>query len=94
MDLGLGRQAILVTGAASGIGAAIARMLAAEGVGGLVLTDRDGPGLDRIAAGLSGLGVRVTPLKTQDIIELLYNAYNSNIYNSDSLGDVDQLDLQ
>ena len=50
--------------------------------------------MDHIAAGLSGLGVRVTPLKTQDIIELLYNAYNSNIYNSDSLGDVDQLDLQ
>jgi NAD(P)-dependent dehydrogenase (short-subunit alcohol dehydrogenase family) len=53
MDLGLGRQAIIVTGAASGIGAAIARMLAAEGVGGLLLTDRDAFGLDRIAAELS-----------------------------------------
>lgn len=52
MDLGLARQAVIVTGAASGIGAAIARMLAAEGVGGLLLTDRDGPGLDRVAAGL------------------------------------------
>lgn len=57
MDLGLARQAVIVTGAASGIGAAIARMLAAEGVGGLLLTDRDGPGLDRVAAGLPATSV-------------------------------------
>jgi NAD(P)-dependent dehydrogenase (short-subunit alcohol dehydrogenase family) len=53
MDLGLQRQAVIVTGAASGIGAAIARRLAAEAVGGLVLTDRDGDGLARIAADLA-----------------------------------------
>ena len=50
MDLGLGQQAVIVTGAASGIGAAISRMLAAEGVGGLVLTDRNASGLARTAA--------------------------------------------
>jgi len=50
MDLGLQRMAVIVTGAASGIGAAIARMLSAEGVGGLLLTDRDGAGLERTAA--------------------------------------------
>ena len=37
MKLGLDDKAILVTGAASGIGAAIARALDAEGVGALVL---------------------------------------------------------
>lgn len=52
MDLGLGRQAVIVTGAASGIGAAIARALSAEGVGGLMLTDRDADGLERIAGEL------------------------------------------
>jgi NAD(P)-dependent dehydrogenase (short-subunit alcohol dehydrogenase family) len=52
MNLGLMAQAVIVTGAASGIGAAIARMLAAEGVGGLLLTDRDGAGLLRTAADL------------------------------------------
>jgi NAD(P)-dependent dehydrogenase (short-subunit alcohol dehydrogenase family) len=57
MELGLGTQAVVVTGAASGIGAAIARMLVAEGVGGLVLTDRDGAGLARIAAELSAVSV-------------------------------------
>lgn len=59
MDLGLRHHAIIVTGAASGIGAAIARMLSAEGVGGLLLTDRDAEGLARIAAELS-----VTPVQT------------------------------
>jgi len=54
MELGLGRQAVIVTGAASGIGAAIARMLSAEGVGGLILTDRDAGGLARVASDLQG----------------------------------------
>jgi len=53
MELHLQPKAIIVTGAASGIGAAIARLLAIEAVGGLVLTDRDGTGLQRIAAELS-----------------------------------------
>lgn len=53
MELGLGRQVIIVTGAASGIGAAIARMLSDEGIGGLVLTDRDAGGLELLAADLS-----------------------------------------
>jgi NAD(P)-dependent dehydrogenase (short-subunit alcohol dehydrogenase family) len=60
MELGLARQAVIVTGAASGIGAAIARMLAAEGVGGLLLTDRDADGLARIAKDLS----RTTAVET------------------------------
>jgi NAD(P)-dependent dehydrogenase (short-subunit alcohol dehydrogenase family) len=53
MELGLGTRAVLVTGAANGIGAAIARMLAAEGVGGLVLSDRDEGGLARLAEELA-----------------------------------------
>jgi NAD(P)-dependent dehydrogenase (short-subunit alcohol dehydrogenase family) len=53
MKLGLDDRAIIVTGAASGIGAAIARLLAAEGAGALVLTDRDEAGLGRIADSLA-----------------------------------------
>lgn len=54
MDLALGRQVVIVTGAASGIGAAVARMLAGEGVAALVLVDRDAAGLQRIAQELAG----------------------------------------
>ncbi len=53
MDLGLTRQVIVVTGAASGIGAAIARLLSYEGVGALHLTDRDEGGLRRVAEEMS-----------------------------------------
>lgn len=43
---------ILITGAASGIGAATARMLAARGAARLILVDRDGIALARVAAEL------------------------------------------
>ena len=60
MDLQLARQVVVVTGAASGIGAAIARVLSAEGVGGLVLTDRNAPGLARLGSDLT----TTTPVET------------------------------
>jgi NAD(P)-dependent dehydrogenase (short-subunit alcohol dehydrogenase family) len=59
MNLGLGQKAVIVTGAASGIGAATTRMLAAEGVGGLLLTDRNAEGLAQVGL---GLGVPVEAL--------------------------------
>lgn len=68
MDLGLKQQVILVTGAANGIGAAIAKRLAAEGLGALVLTDRDSEGLARTAAALPpGLAVETV---TADLTDL------------------------
>lgn len=52
MNLGLAQSVVIVTGAASGIGAAIARAAHAEGVGALVLTDRNEAAVARIAAEL------------------------------------------
>ncbi len=53
MKMGLQDKVVVVTGAASGIGAAIAHLLAHEGVGALVLTDRDGPGCASLAADMT-----------------------------------------
>ena len=58
MQILLTGKVIIVTGAASGIGAAIARQAAASGADKLVLTDRDATGLQRVAAGL-GAGATV-----------------------------------
>ena len=52
MNMGLSAKVIVVTGAASGIGLAAARVAAAEGASSLLLTDRDAPGLLKAAAQL------------------------------------------
>ena len=52
----------LVTGAAQGIGAAIATRFAVEGVERLVLVDRDGAGLEATAGRLAHLGAKATPV--------------------------------
>ena len=49
MNLGLGDKVVIVTGAASGIGAAVARRLAEEGTGALALVDRNGDGARALA---------------------------------------------
>lgn len=52
MQIGVQDKVIIITGAASGIGAAIARLAAQSGVTTLVLTDRDRLGLAAVADGL------------------------------------------
>jgi NAD(P)-dependent dehydrogenase (short-subunit alcohol dehydrogenase family) len=47
--------AVLITGATSGLGAAVAALLAAEGRP-VVLSGRDGPGLEAVAARVQGVG--------------------------------------
>ena len=60
MDIDLSDKVVVVTGAASGIGAAVARLAAASGVGALLLTDRNGEGCravgDELAAGGAEVG--------------------------------------
>jgi NAD(P)-dependent dehydrogenase (short-subunit alcohol dehydrogenase family) len=57
MKMGLAGKVILITGAAGGIGQAVAQMAAGEGATHLMLTDRDGPGCARFAEGLAGCEV-------------------------------------
>jgi NAD(P)-dependent dehydrogenase (short-subunit alcohol dehydrogenase family) len=60
---------ILITGAASGIGRALATAAAREGAR-LVLTDRNGPLLDEVAAELASSVVLAAPADVSDIDEV------------------------
>lgn len=50
--------------------------------------------VDHIIAGLSGTGVKVAPLKTEELIELLYNSYNPSIRNNSIIKNVDKIELK
>ncbi|MEI8344256.1 MAG: hypothetical protein WCF93_04885 [Candidatus Moraniibacteriota bacterium] len=50
--------------------------------------------LDHISAGLSGTGVHVAPLSTEEIIELLYNSYNPSTHNNMIIKDTDKIELR
>lgn len=52
MQVSLAGRIVVITGAASGVGAAVARAAQGAGAAGLVLTDRDGAGLAAVAAEL------------------------------------------
>lgn len=49
--------------------------------------------VDHIIAGLSGIGLKVVPLQTEEVIELLYNSYNPSIYTNTIIKNVDQIEL-
>ncbi len=49
--------------------------------------------VDHITASLSGIGLRITPLKTQELIELMYNSYNPAV-NLSKIPDIANLDLK
>ena len=67
----LSNRVVLLTGAAGGIGAAMARALAAHGAR-LALVDRDGPGLARLAQTLPpGTSTHVVDLSERDRLEPL-----------------------
>ena len=49
--------------------------------------------VDHIISGLSGIGLKIVPLETEEILELLYNSYNPNVYKSVIIKDVDKIEL-
>lgn len=50
--------------------------------------------MDHVITGLSGIGLKIIPLKTKELIELLYISYNSNVFNLTELEDTSKLDLK
>ncbi len=50
--------------------------------------------LDHVSAGLSGTGVHLAPLNTEEIIELLYNSYNPSTHNNMIIKDTDKIELR
>ncbi len=59
MKMGLSDKVIVISGAASGIGLAVARQAVEDGAGALILTDRDVAGCQTAAAELQGV-TRIT----------------------------------
>jgi type IV secretory pathway VirB4 component len=49
---------------------------------------------DHIEAALSGIGTRMTMLGTQELIELIYNSYNPNLFMDTTIGDINNLELK
>src|SRR4051794_25922164 len=62
---------VVVTGAAAGIGRAIAERAHADGARGVTVADLDEAGAQRTAAGISGLGVRCDVGDPEDIARLV-----------------------
>ncbi|MDO8529686.1 MAG: hypothetical protein Q7S18_03385 [bacterium] len=50
--------------------------------------------VDHIISGLSGIGVKIVPLQTEEIIELLYNAYNPNVFKNAIIKDIEKIELE
>jgi NAD(P)-dependent dehydrogenase (short-subunit alcohol dehydrogenase family) len=70
----LAGRTVLITGAARGIGAAVARRLAAAHCR-LVLADIDGPAVEKLAAELDGAAVRADVTREADIAAMVDVAY-------------------
>jgi NAD(P)-dependent dehydrogenase (short-subunit alcohol dehydrogenase family) len=67
-------RTVLITGAASGIGAATARRLAGDGAN-LVLADLDGAGVEKLAAELGQVAVKADVTSEADIERMLEEPY-------------------
>jgi len=72
--LGLEDRGVVVTGAAGGIGEAIARRYAKEGAKGVVVADRDAGRLESVAKDIKGVAVACDVAKEADIRHLIAEA--------------------
>ena len=50
--------------------------------------------VDKIASGLSSMGLRASILNTQSLIELYYNTYNPIVSESQKMADINKLEIE
>jgi hypothetical protein len=50
--------------------------------------------IDHVVAGLSGTGVRIAQLNTEELIELLYNSYNPNLFSTNIINNIENLEIR
>lgn len=67
----LKNKVVVVTGGASGIGAAMARRFAREGARAVVVADRDGAAAHALASEIGGLGLRTDVACESDVVQLI-----------------------
>lgn len=49
---------------------------------------------NHITTALSGIGLKIVPLKTQELIELMFNSYNPSDYNNTGLAEISDLEIK
>jgi hypothetical protein len=49
--------------------------------------------MDHVTAALTATGVRVVPLGTEELIELIYNSYNPSLFTSEVIRDIGSVEL-
>jgi NAD(P)-dependent dehydrogenase (short-subunit alcohol dehydrogenase family) len=74
----IANRIIVVTGAASGIGRALARRFAQEGAKLVVCSDVDGEGAAKVAAEIGGVAITTDVSKEADIIRLIETVENDH----------------
>lgn len=50
--------------------------------------------VDQISSGLSSLGIKTVALKTEELVELLYETYNPSVYSTSVIKDLDAIELE
>jgi len=50
--------------------------------------------IDHVVAGLSGMGLRLAILNTEETIELLYNSYNPNLHSNNIINNIESMEIQ